>query len=85
MHSDKYPYLVIHAMSGVYAVRHPEKPTLSTEQIIQWAKDESVKYNRVTCAVFSATEAVYIEIDGTVKYSDDIPTGGIILANKNRQ
>lgn len=80
-HSDKYPYLVIHAMSGVYAVRHPEKSPLTREQMIQWAKDESIKYNRGTCVVFSAKEAVYIEIDGKVKYSDDIPAGGVILTN----
>lgn len=78
-HSDKYPYLVIHGMPGVYAVKHPENPHLSKEQMIQWAKDESATYNRGTCAVLSPTEAVYIELDGTVKFSKDIPAGGIIL------
>jgi len=80
-HSDKYPYLVLRAMSGVYVIKHPKNPQISKDQMIQWGKGESVEYNRRTCAVFSASEAVFIELDGSVKNSSEPPSGGIILTH----
>lgn len=78
-HSENYPYIIIRAMSAVYSVKYPDNLNISKDDLLKWAKSESKKWNKRVCAVFSKNECVYIELNGTVKHSNDLPAGGIVL------
>ena len=74
----KYPYLVIRAMSGVYAPRALPQGTGDVDAVSEALK-LSRHYNRKVCAVLAADRSVYVEPDGSCKQMNEMPSGGIAI------
>lgn len=79
-HSDTYPYIVLHAMAGVYRIFQESQGTTEI-QLIKDAIALSEKWKKGTCAVVAKKKCFFIEPDGTIYESDNIPAGGIILVD----
>ena len=79
-HSDVYPYLVIRQMNTVYSVRHPQDPNISRDGMLEWGRSILQAKGKRVCAVFSAHECAYMELDGSINYSETSPSGGLICS-----
>jgi hypothetical protein len=75
-HSKKYPYIVVRLFPALYDII-PKSPETSLEDLVSEAKAISKKHNKRTCVVLGPKKAFFIELDGQVKESDSIPSGGL--------
>ena len=76
IHSTKYPYIVVRIMPAVYSII-PKSSEMPSEDLVSEAKALSKKNNKRVCVVLGPKKAIYIELDGLVKESDSIPSGGL--------
>ena len=72
------PYIVERLMPAVYRrVGVPEG--LNAGALIEVVRSRSSSLNRRMCLVLGSEDCWYLEPDGSMKWSDDPPSGGVII------
>ena len=75
---ESLPYLVERLMPAVY--RRVELPVADDESVlIEVANDRCISSGRRVCLVFGPDRCLYLEPDGSWKWSDDAPSGGVVI------
>ncbi len=73
-----HPYIVERIMPAVYR-RVPISPYFSGEELIEMARNRSVREKRRLCLVLGSASCWYMEPDGSMRWSDDPPRGGLVV------
>jgi len=78
-HAGRCPYLVERLMPAVY--RRVELPETDDESVlIEAANDRCVGSGRRVCLVFGPDRCLYLEPDGSWRWSGEAPSGGAVIA-----
>lgn len=72
------PFIVEWLMPAVYR-RVQIPPNFSGEELIEIARGRCVREKPRFCLVLGSASCWYIEPDGSMKWSDDPPSGGVVI------